>query len=106
MAAAAELAECGDKEVMICVRLLEQFHADIKSKKFQLPKYQRSSASRVKVCVRKRPLLAAQQEESAFDVLSCIDRHTLLCHEPRMNVRSEQSLSHQVGAFYSAVVYR
>jgi hypothetical protein len=27
-------------------------------------------------------------------VLSCVDQHTLLCHEPRVNVRSEQSLTH------------
>eukprot|EP01043_Picozoa_sp_COSAG02_P011260 COSAG02_NODE_412_length_22836_cov_41.209966_4_plen_932_part_00 len=92
----AEIAEHGDVKNLHYRRQLDEFRQQLDAGKsgISLPKYRRKAESRVKVCVRKRPLLGAQQEDTAFDVLSTIGGHTLLCHEPRQGVDGRQTFEH------------
>ena len=90
-----EVAAHGDPAHLQHRRLLEQFRSELAAGKVKLPKYRSNAASRVKVCVRKRPLLGAQKEEREADVLSTVDEHTLLCHEPRTGVDGRQTLDNQ-----------
>ncbi len=92
----AEIAEHGDVKNLHYRRQLDEFRQQLDAGKsgITLPKYRRKADSRVKVCVRKRPLLGAQQEDTAFDVLSTIGGHTLLCHEPRQGVDGRQTFEH------------
>ena len=90
-----EVAAHGDPAHLQHRRLLEQFRSELAAGKVKLPKYRSNAASRVKVCVRKRPLLDAQKEEREADVLSTVDQHTLLCHEPRTGVDGRQTLDNQ-----------
>lgn len=93
---AAEIAEHGDVKNLHYRRQLDEFRQQLAAGKsgISLPSYRRKADSRVKVCVRKRPLLGAQQEDTAFDVLSTIGEHTLLCHEPREGVDGRQTFEH------------
>lgn len=43
--------------------------------------------SRIRVCVRKRPMLRMEELRHDFDVVSCEDDHaTVVCHEPKTKV--------------------
>ena len=93
---AAEVAEHGDVKNLHYRQQLDDFREQLAAGNapIKIPKYRRKADSRVKVCVRKRPLLGAQQEDTAFDVLSCLGGNTLLCHEPRAGVDGRQTFEH------------
>ena len=63
-----------------------------------VPAVAASGDERLRVCVRKRPLLPSELEAGAFDVISCAGR-TCVLHETRRRVDLSRTLENHAHAF-------
>ena len=72
-------------------RCLARFNDNLARGKVKVPAF-KARTSRISVCVRKRPLSRKEASNDCFDVVSCVDAHALVCHEPRTNVDLHKTL--------------
>ncbi|EQC38312.1 hypothetical protein SDRG_04032 [Saprolegnia diclina VS20] len=94
----AELKEHGDDTGYKFRRLIKVYRATLPKRD---PAMRRPlvSTSKLSVFVRKRPLSKKELAAKGYDVITCTQAASLLCHEPKFKVDMSESLENHAFAF-------
>lgn len=89
----AEVAEHGDRANLVPRRMIAAFRQELAGGTRVYPQAQSEPNCSILVAVRKRPLMT-HREVDEYDVLTSVGPRTIVCHEPKKDVKEVQTCQH------------